>query len=260
MAAIVTDDFNRTNAANLGANWTDPSGNGFDVSSNAAIASVGGGFNQSVYTGAAWTGGNDQYAQAKIQVLSAAADGGPLARSSSAALTGYAYVVNDDDFTALGGSIHSALYKIVAGSFTQLGSAVTEVVSAGDVIYTGAQGTTITGYRNGVSKVSQTDAAISSGNPGLYGYNTSSTWDDFEAGDFASGISVSQSASRWRNDDGTEATATWKAAQDVAVSLTPASAARLRVQTDTSGSPALTAVQLEYRKVGDVTWRKVPNA
>lgn len=75
------------------------------------------------------------------------------------------------------------------------------------------------------------------------------------------GTSVSptleQEGWRWRNDDGSESGATWKAAQDTDGSLPANTAARIRVIVNASGDPASDQYQLEWRKVGDSTWRKV---
>lgn len=62
---------------------------------------------------------------------------------------------------------------------------------------------------------------------------------------------------RWRNDDGTEATATWKGAQDATVSVSNNTGARLRLVVNGLGDPAANQFQLEYRKVGDTDWVKV---
>jgi hypothetical protein len=66
-----------------------------------------------------------------------------------------------------------------------------------------------------------------------------------------------QEGFRWRNDDGSETTATWIAAQDTAASLALATAARLRVLIDTN-APLTVTPKLYYRKVGDPTWLPVP--
>jgi hypothetical protein len=69
-----------------------------------------------------------------------------------------------------------------------------------------------------------------------------------------------QEGFRFRNDDGTEATATWQAAQDVQATgplLTPV---RLRFVVNATGDPAAGAYRLEYRKTGESVWLRVPPA
>jgi len=71
-------------------------------------------------------------------------------------------------------------------------------------------------------------------------------------------LTRTQEGFRWRNDDGSETTATWKANQDTNVSFgdidTPI---RLRVLTDTSSDAPSEGVKLQYRKVGDPDWLDV---
>lgn len=69
---------------------------------------------------------------------------------------------------------------------------------------------------------------------------------------------LEQEGYRWRNDDGDETTATWNMAQDNEGTFTANSSKRLRVIVDATGDPAAIAPQLEYRKIGDSVWRKVP--
>jgi hypothetical protein len=189
---IVTDDFNRADdSTGLGANWTirnAGSGDvGWKVLSNKAQASALVGEGIGWYSGAGWTGGNDQYAEAAITALESGKDIAPVCRASGAAISsanGYLYDINDADAAvALGSSISTGLYKQVAGGFTQLGTSTSVTISANDVIRVECNGTTIRGLVNGVAKITQTDSSLASGNPGLYvGSGSTSTWDNFAAG------------------------------------------------------------------------------
>lgn len=89
---------------------------------------------------------------------------------------------------------------------------------------------------------------------------TSATWwahvATFKAG-AAVGISLDQEGFRWRNDDGSEATATWKAAQDTNVTVNPDETARLRFIVNATGDPANAQYKLQYRKVGAASWRDI---
>lgn len=60
---------------------------------------------------------------------------------------------------------------------------------------------------------------------------------------------------RFRNDDGSEATATWAAAEDTDITRAKNITARLRIQVDTAyAEPAAEGMKLQYRKVGDPDW------
>jgi hypothetical protein len=69
------------------------------------------------------------------------------------------------------------------------------------------------------------------------------------------GYSLAQEGFRWRNDDGDEATATWKAAQDANVSVPLMSPLRLRVLVDATGNPDVHRYRLEYKKSTDSAFR-----
>ncbi len=61
-------------------------------------------------------------------------------------------------FAAIAGGVGWKLYKRVAGTFTQLGSTATGNTANGDVLKITANGTSVTGYVNGVSKVAVTES------------------------------------------------------------------------------------------------------
>ena len=71
-------------------------------------------------------------------------------------------------------------------------------------------------------------------------------------------LSVAQEGFRWRNDDGSETAATWKAAQDTNTTLALDTPVRLRVLLDASADPDPQPYTLYYKKVGDATWLPVP--
>lgn len=70
-------------------------------------------------------------------------------------------------------------------------------------------------------------------------------------------VVLEQEGYRWRNDDGSETTATWKAAQDTTVTLPAGTVTRLRVIVNATGDPSSGQYKLEYRKVGDTAWRNM---
>lgn len=68
-------------------------------------------------------------------------------------------------------------------------------------------------------------------------------------------LALEQEGFRWRNDDGSETTATWKAAQDTNVTVVPDQTTRLRMIVNTTGDAPSTRYKLQYRKVGAASWR-----
>jgi hypothetical protein len=69
---------------------------------------------------------------------------------------------------------------------------------------------------------------------------------------------VDQSSFRWRNDDGTEATATWLAAENADTTQPAGMNVRLRLLLDSSVSAvSATQFQLEYKKSTDATYTPV---
>lgn len=66
-----------------------------------------------------------------------------------------------------------------------------------------------------------------------------------------------QEGYRWRNDDGSESTATWLAAQDTDTQQPTGQNLRLRMLVNAAGDPPSQQYQLEWRKVGTSTWRTV---
>jgi len=62
---------------------------------------------------------------------------------------------------------------------------------------------------------------------------------------------IDQEGFRWRNDNGSESTATWAAAQDVDVTKGKETTIRLRVLLDVTGIVTSEQFQLEFKKNGD---------
>ncbi len=66
-----------------------------------------------------------------------------------------------------------------------------------------------------------------------------------------------QRAFRWRNDDGSETTATWAAVQNTDISVARNLTRRLRLQVQSVGDRPAQAFKLQYRKVGAPSWSDV---
>lgn len=78
--------------------------------------------------------------------------------------------------------------------------------------------------------------------------------------EYTSGVVTwEQEGFRFRNDDGSETTATWKDSQDTSISLPDETVFRLRILTDVSGDPASSAFTLQYKRVdeADSEWRTI---
>jgi hypothetical protein len=73
------------------------------------------------------------------------------------------------------------IYKLVAGTYTQLGSTASGTPANNDVLKMNMSGNSLTFYANGVSKVAVSDSAHNTATKhGLRSYNTTSvTFDDF---------------------------------------------------------------------------------
>ena len=193
MAALATDDFNRADAATLGANWTTITGETtWKIVSNQAQPTrpSGSGDHSNFYNAVTWP--DDQYSQAKIvndSGSSAGSDegGGLHVRAASAARTYYRCVMNDS-----GSSNNLGISKQVAGSYTNLGFR-SQAFAANGILYFSVVGTTITVKWNGTQVgATFTDSSIASGSPGvsLSSNMTSVILDDWEGGDFSSGSLV----------------------------------------------------------------------
>jgi hypothetical protein len=173
---VATDDFNRADAATLGANWTDnPTLTGMGIASNRAEAKAGGGFCQAHRSAEAFNA--DQYSKATIV---------------SADQTAITVRGSGDNFymlyTAGSGDI---LFKRTPGSFTSIVNFGGGIAN-GDVTELQVEGTTLRAYRNGVQiGTDQSDSTHSTGKPGVFGEDpAASKLDDWEGGNMAGGAAV----------------------------------------------------------------------
>ncbi len=172
--AVFTDAFTRTDSTNLGANWTETSGD-FSISGNKCLMVT----SEAIARYEQDVGSNNMYAQAKVEYTSF---GGwcILARYASGAQTFYQVDGNNNSNEGI------RLYKCVAGAYTQLGTNQTFGTSeATQYTYRlTVDGSTLTATVNGGSSYQQTDGTITTGQRGgIKAYSGSATLiDDFEAG------------------------------------------------------------------------------
>lgn len=121
-------------------------------------------------------------------------------------------------------------------------------------------GAVVKGYANGVEITSGTDGTpVNGGSPGLHLGAAGSaaatrmlSWTDGVAA-----ATLDQTHYRFRNDDGSETGATWAASEDTPITLAKNTPKRLRVQIQSTGDKASASYKLQYRKVGDTTWKDV---
>lgn len=151
-----TDDFNRADSANLGANWGTPTWAGAatpTIVSNAAA--LGSNDTYGYWTGS--TIGNDQCSQVTISGSSNLQNIRGYVRLNPTSYSGY-------HFRADTGAIyrHDARY-----TDTLLVTGTTSTLAAGDTIRICAVGSTITAYVNGVQKATVTDSTFATGYPGI---------------------------------------------------------------------------------------------
>ncbi|WP_406122953.1 hypothetical protein OHQ89_12395 [Streptomyces canus] len=170
-----TDDFNRADSTSLGANWVEVSGDWSIISNQLSSGSAGGTIILRA-TGAMAT--NDNSAQVKI-AATAAVSHGVWCRGNSTITQGYLW---RNDGTSWN------LFSVVGGSFVSVGSFAGAAV-AGDVAKIQAVGSTITGYVNGVARVTVTNTAVTTGTSvGLRAESVAVLrFDDFAAADVTSG-------------------------------------------------------------------------
>ena len=73
----------------------------------------------------------------------------------------------------------------------------------------------------------------------------------------SSAATLEQEGFRFRNDDGSETTATWRQTQDTDDSADENEAVRLRIIINGTGDPSAGQYKLQYREVGNDTWLDV---
>jgi hypothetical protein len=177
-----TDDFNRADtgaSGGWGTNWTTyqeglATSSGFQILSNKAHIAT-----SFTLRSAKWNGGSvgaDQFSQATMSAGSV--DFGEYVAVRKA---------DGDNFYAAGrlNDVTIRLVKYVAGVQTTLDTQSFSTVN-GDVFKLTVSGTTLNFYVNGVLKIGPiTDAALSSGQPGIRSTNTTD-WEDWSGGDLGS--------------------------------------------------------------------------
>lgn len=156
--ASETDNFNRADAGDLGANWTVISGETEHGINGGAADEVNTFQNGSLRTNVTFA--NDQLSEADFPTLSDFISA-VVVRGSTAARTYYAAGREANDFNS-----DQRIWKVIAGSTTSLETAST-AISATDKVKLEASGTGLEMFVNDSSVFSTTDSDIASGDPGI---------------------------------------------------------------------------------------------
>src|SRR5580765_456066 len=184
MAVLSADSFNRADSTTtLGSTdgagsldpiaWTKPNGGGpHGISSNRAYCPGGNGL----------AAVDLATADVDITLTVVTMSGGSGIMFRFASFNNYWFWMNTST-----GSV-SQLYKVVGGSFTQVGSSQSGAAN-GDVLRVVTNGNAIEVFRNGTSKITTTDSFAASGtNHGLYFQSASDLIDAFSASNLVSGM------------------------------------------------------------------------
>jgi hypothetical protein len=172
-----SDDFNRADG-DPGANWVQVSGTWTIVSNQLSPGTTGG---TVVLRAATAMSTSDNYAQVTITATTPVSQG-VWCRGNSDLTSGYALRNNGSNW---------ALFSVVGGAFTSIGT-YSAAAAVNDVAKVQAVGSTITAYINGVSRISVTNTAVTTGTScGIRSEaNTGLRYDDFTAADVIAGATL----------------------------------------------------------------------
>jgi len=172
-----TDTFTRANESPVGAPWVHA--NGGSAAINLVSNAITHGTAQDefmYYSGAASTG--NQYSQWQYVTTITNNDWGPAIRcagTTNANFSGYWFTLGGDP----------GFNKFVNGSFTANWQNVTVTVATGTSYKIDGNGSTIRGYKGGVEQTGSpgTDTSLTTGQPGVFIFDTGGSIDDFDGGD-----------------------------------------------------------------------------
>lgn len=175
--ASFSDDFNRADGS-PGAGWVQVSGAWTIISQQLSSGTTG---TTVVLRAATAMATSDNFAQVTIAATTSASQG-VWCRGDSTLTSGYAVRNNGTNW---------ALFSVTGGTFTSIGTYAAAAV-AGDVVKIQAVGSTITVYINGVSRISVTNTAVTTGTSvGIRSdVNSALRYDNFTAGDVVTGATL----------------------------------------------------------------------
>jgi hypothetical protein len=187
---VATDNFNRADNADLGTNWTPPTGvTGWSISGNQALEDSGGAFCAEYWNAVSFA--NDQYSQAIVDGVTLESvvnnGAGVAVRIATGANTMYRAYLNSN----ASGEIQ--LTKHVAGVVTELAQYTAGAAPALlDGIRLEVRGTTLKVYHSSaggayVERISTDDSSIASGSAGIAGKANSNLnlVDNWDGGDLS---------------------------------------------------------------------------
>jgi hypothetical protein len=155
------------------------------------------------------------------------------------------------------------LYRIDSFSAVGIGTPANVFMNIGDTFGIVSIGNFHDGwYQNGAGDPASVTTATDSNYPagGYLGMTIFSPTTVVRGNNFGGGEvvpSLNQEGFRFRNDDGSETTATWRQAQDTDDSVEKSTPIRLRLLIDATNDPANQSYQVEFRKAGSLDWRKL---
>lgn len=164
--ASASDNFNRADNLDLGANWDSILSSAQIVGNEVRVTTAGSAASE-VYN--AFSPTNDQECRVTIVTNTGTnAFIGATVRSADTPTNTHYHGISEANAAET-----SRIRKIVAGVVTQLATENATTWVAGDVVTIGVVGTALTLYRNGTSVLTATDGDIASGKGGLYMFNDS---------------------------------------------------------------------------------------
>ena len=177
-----TDDFNRADSSDLGADWVEVSGDWSIVSNQLSPGAAGGTI---ILRAAGAMDTDDNSAQVTI-AATAAASQGVWCRGNSNITSGYLWR-ND-------GSTWD-LFSVVGGSFTNIGT-YSAAAAPGDVAKVQAVGSTIKAFVNGIERVSLTNTHVTTGTSvGIRSESAGALrYDDFTGADVVTSVTGTAAA------------------------------------------------------------------
>lgn len=171
------DSFTRANSNTVGSPWVEYEGAAADISILSNQLRFNATYSPSLR--AIWNGrpfSANHYSQFEMQATSLTGGHwvGPTVRNS---------IDGGNQYVVIWFNGSCQIYKMVAGTYTALGSNVATTFAIGDTFRLEASGTTITAKKNGATIVSVSDSAVAGpGLPGIAAYGTA-LCDNFAAGD-----------------------------------------------------------------------------
>jgi len=215
---VAYDDFDRANTNPIGGNWAHSSNvtnfthDGQIINNRYTTASNG---DESLNYWNATAFSNDQFSQATI----------------TSTTSSYHYLMvraaNNSDscyYLRIAQANNVSIRLLLNGSVNTIATNSSITFANGDIFKFTVVGNVLTGYKNGVAVVTGNNSTLTTGQPGLGGYYSTTYWDDWSGGDVGggSGGSLLKSAAKLTAGTLTSTGAVLKgAAKSVAGTLTP---------------------------------------